>query len=46
MRHHGRQKRLCRLDYMGKSNGPFRPLYRFQLARDRFARCDALKKFG
>jgi hypothetical protein len=42
----GSQKRLRRLNYMGKSNGPLTPLHRLERARDRFARCDALKKFG
>ena len=42
---HGRQKRLRRLDYMGKSYGPSSPLYRIELARDWLARCDALQKF-
>ena len=42
---HGSQERLRRLDHMGKSNGPFSPLYRLEFARDRFARCDALQKF-
>jgi hypothetical protein len=42
---HGSQKRLRRLDYMGKSHGPFSPLYPFELACDWFARCDALQKF-
>ena len=42
---HGSQKRLRRLDHMGKSNGPFSPLYRLELVRDRFARRDALQKF-
>ena len=38
------QKRLGRLDYMRKSNWPFTPLYRLQLARDWFARRDALQQ--
>ena len=42
---HGRQKRLRRLDYMGKSYGPFSPLHRLEFARDWLARCDALQKF-
>lgn len=41
---YGRQKRLRRLNHMGKSNGPLTPLYRIELARDRFARCDALEE--
>jgi hypothetical protein len=41
----GSQKWLRRLDYMGKSNGPSSSLYRFELARRGFARCDALQKF-
>jgi hypothetical protein len=45
MREDGRQKRLRRLDYMGKSNGPFSPLHGLNFARDRFARRDALQKF-
>jgi hypothetical protein len=39
------QKRLRRLDYMGKSNGPFSPLYRIEFAGDWLARCDTLQKF-
>jgi hypothetical protein len=39
---HGSQKRLRRLDHMGKSHGPLSLLYRIELARDGFARCDAL----
>ena len=39
---HGSQKRLRRLDHMGKSHVPLSPLYRIELARDGFARCDAL----
>jgi len=35
---------LRRLDRMGKSNGPFSPLYRRELSRDWFARCDALQE--
>ena len=42
---HGREKGLSRLNDMGKSNWPLAHLYRIKLARDRFARCDALKKF-
>ena len=42
---HGSQKRLRRLDYMGKSYGPLSPLYRLEFARDWFARSDALQKF-
>src|SRR5262245_44260015 len=42
---HGRQKRLRRLDHMGKSNRPFGSLNRVELSGDRFARCDALQKF-
>ena len=41
----GSQKRLSRLDYMGKSYGPFSPLHRLEFASDRLARCDALQKF-
>ena len=41
---HGSQKRLRRLDHMGKSHGPFSPLYRLEFARDWFARRDALQK--
>jgi hypothetical protein len=39
------EKWLCRLDRMGKSNGPFSPFYRRELLRDSFARCDALQEF-
>jgi len=42
---HGSQKRLRRLDHMGKSYGPLSPLYRLELARDWFAPSDALQKF-
>jgi hypothetical protein len=45
IREHGSQKRLRRLDYVGKLNGPFSSLYRLELAGDWFARCDALQKF-
>jgi hypothetical protein len=41
----GCQKRLRRLDHMGKSNRPFSPLYRIESACDWLARCDALQKF-
>ena len=41
---HGSEKRLPRLNYMGKSYGPFIPLYRFELASDWFARSDALQQ--
>jgi hypothetical protein len=39
------QKRLRRLDHMGKSNGPFSLLYRLESACDWLAGCDALQKF-
>ena len=42
---YGGQKRLRRLDHMGKSQGPLSLLYRLELARDWFARCDAFQKF-
>jgi len=42
---YGSQKRLSCLGYMRKSYGPFSPLYRLELARDWFGRCDALQKF-
>jgi hypothetical protein len=42
---HGSQKRLRRLNHMGKSNGPLTPLHRLELAHDRFARSNALEKF-
>jgi hypothetical protein len=34
IRENGSQKRLRRLDYVGKLNGPFSSLYRLELARD------------
>jgi hypothetical protein len=45
VRDYSSQKRLRRLDYMGKSNGPFSPLYRMEFAGDWLARCDTLQKF-
>jgi hypothetical protein len=45
IREHGSQKRLRRLDHMGKPYGPLSLLRRIKLARDWFARCDALQKF-
>jgi hypothetical protein len=44
-RDYSSEKRLCRLNHVGKSDRPMSLLNRFQLPRDWFARCDALQKF-
>jgi hypothetical protein len=42
---YGGQKWLSRLDYVGKFHGPSSPFDRLEVARDSFARRDALQKF-
>ena len=41
---YGSQEWLRRLNHMRKSYGPLSPLYRIELARDWFARSDALQE--